>query len=132
MRRATSIMAPAARSCGRATAWGRTASSTATGRLAASVRCGVAARHERGRCIPQTRAALGFGVAKALGVDLSEEVVRNLGSASSRDGELVATEMRSSHRRRAGLRQIRLFAYKGHPDTVRFGDRALADRTTGP
>ena len=39
----------------------------------------------------------GFGVAKALGVELSEDVVRNLVSASSGDGELVATEVPSSH-----------------------------------
>jgi catalase len=39
----------------------------------------------------------GLGVAKALGIELSEDVVRNLGSASAGDGELVATEVPSSH-----------------------------------
>jgi catalase len=39
----------------------------------------------------------GFGVAKALGIELSEDVVRNLVSASTGDGELVATEVPSSH-----------------------------------
>ena len=32
----------------------------------------------------------GFGVAKALGIELSEDVVRNLVSASTNNGELVA------------------------------------------
>ena len=39
----------------------------------------------------------GIGVAKALGIELSEEVVRNLMSASTSDGELVAAEVPSSH-----------------------------------
>ena len=39
----------------------------------------------------------GFGVAKALGIQLSEDVVRSLGAASTSDGELVAAEMPSSH-----------------------------------
>ena len=34
----------------------------------------------------------GFGVAKALGFELSEDVVRNLVSASTNNGELVAAE----------------------------------------
>ena len=41
--------------------------------------------------------AYGFGVAKALGIELSEDVVRNRVSASTGDGELVATEVPSSH-----------------------------------
>jgi catalase len=39
----------------------------------------------------------GFGVAKALGIELSEDVVRNLVPASTIDGELVATEVPSPH-----------------------------------
>jgi hypothetical protein len=39
----------------------------------------------------------GFGVAKRLGIELSEDVVRNVVSASTNNGELVATEVRSSH-----------------------------------
>ena len=39
----------------------------------------------------------GFEVAKALGVELSEDVARNLVSASIGDGEVVATEVPSSH-----------------------------------
>ena len=38
----------------------------------------------------------GFGVAKALGIELSEDVVRNLVSASIGDSELVAAEVPSS------------------------------------
>jgi catalase len=42
-------------------------------------------------------AGYGFGVAKALGLELSEEVVRNLGTASTSDGGLVATAVPSAH-----------------------------------
>jgi hypothetical protein len=39
--------------------------------------------------------AYGFGVAKALGIELSEDLA--LVSASTSDGELVAAEVSSSH-----------------------------------
>jgi hypothetical protein len=45
----------------------------------------------------------GFGVAKTLGIELSEDVVRNLVSASTGDGELVATKVPSSQRICAAL-----------------------------